>query len=571
MISNQKIANQLEVIADSFKKESSSYYKIKAYRQVSRLLREMPISIAQLIHEGKDLTQLPGIGKGIARKIKEIIEKDTDSIKVPEIRISSMLMYELKQIPKLGKKRIYTLLKNYPIQSIEQFKQLLSEDKVASLPSFNEKLIGSIISWLNNNDIIPYQFYLFKAEPIVNRLIKYMQKNTKIKQLEIAGSYRLKKETINDIYVIVASDNPQSVIDYFLNYFEITQVIHQESNQIIVTFWSGLEVHLIMTSVSSFNTALFHFTGSEQFIQSIQELAKDKGLELNVRGIFKNKHALEIKNEKDIFLHLNLPYLEPELRENDSAIKLTNCYKEIQLITLEDLKGDLHSHTNNTDGRYSLEEMVAAAQKKGLSYLAITDHSKRLTIANGLDEKRLFAQIELIKSLNAHLKNFTILAGIEVDILEDGSLDFDNNILKELDLTVCSIHSKFNLPEKVQTERIIRAMDNPYFNILGHPTGRLINIRKPYKIDLERIFIAAKERHCFIEINSQPARLDINDIYARTAKDIGLKFSISSDAHNIKQLDLVRWGINQARRAGLEAKDVINTYGINEFKNVLKK
>jgi DNA polymerase (family 10) len=265
-----------------------------------------------------------------------------------------------------------------------------------------------------------------------------------------------------------------------------------------------------------------------------------------------------------------MQYVEPELRENNGEIEAALKHKLPKLVELSDIRGDLHSHTNETDGHYTLAEMVAVAQAKGYEYLAITDHSQRLTVANGLDKKRLLAQIRAIDALNEQLKGFTILKAIEVDILEDGSLDLPDDVLKELDLTVCSVHSKFNLSEKKQTERIVRAMDNPHFKILGHPTGRLLNQRPPYALDLSQLLQAAKERGCVVELNAQPERLDFNDIYCRMAKEVGVKVAISTDAHSIYHFDFMRFGVGQARRGWLEADDVINTRNLRDLRKLLQ-
>ncbi len=332
-------------------------------------------------------------------------------------------------------------------------------------------------------------------------------------------------------------------------------MVQTTGNSTTVILNSGIAIKLQMTSTKNYATELLYLTGSPGHIEGLQQINK----------------KLHGTSEDAIYQHLKLDFIPPELRENQGEIAAARSHTLPILINLSDIKGDLHCHTWETDGTESLEMMIESAITKGYEYVAITDHSKRLAITNGLDEKRLLAQIKLIDELNGRLKNFTILKGIEVDILRNGALDLSNDVLKELDLCVCSIHSDFKLTEKEQTERIIRAMDNPYFTILGHATGRLLNYREPYPINVERILHAAKERHCFIELNAQPARLDMNDHYCRMAKLLGVKIAISSDAHSSRELNFMQLGIYQARRGWLEAKDVINTRSLKDFKKLIKR
>ena len=316
---------------------------------------------------------------------------------------------------------------------------------------------------------------------------------------------------------------------------------------------------------------MLYFTGSKAHNIVIRKLAKQKDWKVNEYGLFSNDDFLAGETEKGIYNKLGLPYIEPELRENRGEFEAAESGNLPELIKLSDIKGDLHTHTNLTDGKNTLEEMAEAAQKLGYKYIANTDHSKRVTVAGGLDEIQVFENIKRTDKLNENFKDFTILKGIEVDILEDGSLDLSDKVLKELDIVVGAIHYKFNLSREEQTERILRAMDNPYLNILAHPTGRLINEREPYDIDLEKIMQKAKENNCILEINSQPSRLDLNDLNSRKAKEMGVKLVISTDAHSTTQYDFMRFGIGQARRGWIEKHNVINTRNINQLKKIIKR
>jgi DNA polymerase (family 10) len=322
---------------------------------------------------------------------------------------------------------------------------------------------------------------------------------------------------------------------------------------------------------ASYGAALHYFTGSKAHNIAVRTLGVKKGLKINEYGVFKGVKRIAGKKEEEIFGHVGLPFIEPELREGQGEIEAAQQGKLPKLITLKDIRGDLHAHTSETDGHHTLEQMVEAARDRGYQYVAITDHSKRLSMTHGFDAKRLAKRNEEIDRLNGKLKGFSVLKSIEVDILEDGSLDLPDSILKELDLTVCSVHSKFNLPRNKQMERIIRAMDNPYFNILAHPSGRLINERPPYEVDMEGLIKAAKERGCLMEVNAHPDRLDLADIHCRLAKDMGVKLVISTDAHSVNDYDLIRFGVWQARRGWLEKEDVLNTRTADELKKLIKR
>lgn len=352
---------------------------------------------------------------------------------------------------------------------------------------------------------------------------------------------------------------------------EISYTIQEKSNSITVELWTGIRMNVYATAPQSFGAELIFRTGNKKHLNQLKEEAKTQGLILKDNDFFKKKNSIHIIEEKEIYHNLGLDFIEPELREGTGEIQAAKTHSLPRLITLSDIKGDLHSHTNETDGKESLETMVKAAIEKGYEYFAITDHSKHLKITRGLDEKRLLQQIEKIDQLNDTFNHFKILKAIEVDILENGTLDLSNEILKELDLVVASIHSQFKLSEQKQTERILKAMDNPFFNILGHATGRLIRSRPPYPINIKRILKAAKENGCFLELNAQPYRLDIQDKYCRQAKELGVKIAISSDAHTIRGLNFMQLGVYQGRRGWLEKSDVINTYSWNKLKKLLNR
>jgi len=361
------------------------------------------------------------------------------------------------------------------------------------------------------------------------------------------------------------------VMDRFVEYDDVDRVIAKGDTRSTVVLRSGLQVDLRVVQQVSYGAALMYFTGSKQHNIALRTIALRKKLKINEYGIFKGSKRVAGGTEEEVYAKIGLPYIEPELREDRGEVEAAQKGKLPKLVILEDIRGDLHVHTNRTDGHDTIEELVTAAKKHGYDYIAITDHSRRVTVAHGLKPEQLREQIKEIDKINGKLKGFTVLKATEVDILADGSLDLPDDVLKELDLTVCSVHSKFNLSLAEQTKRICRAMENPLFNILAHPTGRLINEREPYQVDMKEIMKAARDNGCILEVNAHPDRLDLNDTHCRMAKEMGVKVVLSTDTHRLNDLDFMRFGVGQARRGWLEADDVINTRSVRELRKFLKR
>lgn len=568
-VKNTEIAHYFEMLADFLEIHAENPYRIKAYRQAARQIKTLPDSLYELVANEIDLTQIPHIGKGIASHIKDIIHAET----WPEMKLQShpKTINELQRIQGLGKKRIKLLQNELNIYTKAELITAIKANKLQKIKGFSKKLEEKIVASLSQPK--PHK-KLFRLN-IVKRKIYYLIEKIKIfsgiENIIVAGDYRRKTELVGKLYLIIQATSGNHVVEEFLALDGIGEILEKNENHCEVIFKSGIAVEVYVIGDKNPTPLLFKLTGSESHFVKLQKQASKLKLNLTEEGLYKNNQRLPITNEQEIYMHLNMDYIEPELREDRGEIEAAINHTLPNLIQLSDIKGDLHSHTNETDGRETLENMLAAAKEKGYEYYAITDHSKRLVITNGLNEERLLKQIRLIDKLNEKLTGFTILKGIEVDILEDGSLDLPDSILKELDVRVCSIHSKFNLPEEKQTERIIRAMDNPYFNILAHPTGRLIPGRPPYPVNIEKIMQAAKERGCFLELNSQPARLDLKDTYCSMAKTLGVKLSISSDAHGLHELGYMQFGVAQARRAWIEADDVINTWPLGKLLKSFKR
>jgi len=570
-IHNIEIANIFNKLANLLEIANENPFRIRAYRNAARVIGGLSHNAADLVEDGGDLTGLPGIGKDLAEKIRIIVKTgELPLLKKMEKRVPPVLN-ELLKIEGLGPKRVQLLHKKLGIQNLNDLKKCIESGKLRKLRGFGEKAEQKILSGMQHIREYSQRVKLVDAITIERSIIQYLKKSKYVKKVECAGSFRRRKETVGDLDIVVASSDTKKSIEYFVRFDEIATVVSQGNTRSTVRLHSGIQVDLRSVPLESYGAALLYFTGSKAHSIAIRKLAQKKNLKLNEYGIYKGNKKVAGKTEEEMYRQIGLAYIEPEIREDRGEIELARKHQLPRLITLKDIRGDLHCHTNATDGDASIEMMAQKAQELGYQYIAITDHSKHLAMVHGLNEKRLFAQIKLIDKLNSKLKNIVILKSIEVDILEDGSLDLPTNILKELDFTVCSIHSKFNLNSKKQTERIIRAMDNPFFNILAHPTGRLINQREPYEIDLEKIMESAKERNCILELNAQPERMDIDDIHCKIAKELRLKMAISSDAHSKSQMDYIKFGVYQARRGWLEATDVINTRTVSELKKLFRR
>lgn len=565
-------------IADIFNKMASlldiqgaNPFRIRAYRNAARSLSSLPRNVSDMIEEGSDLTNIAGIGKDLAAKIREIVETGSLSqLQEIESKIPSGLNRLIK-ISGLGPKRVKALYRNLNISNLKDLRKEAEKGKIRELKGFGRKMEQTILEDLNRMDGKEKRIKLSEAEQRAKPLLAYLKKTKGVKEVIVAGSFRRRKESIGDLDILVTCQKGSNVMDRFIDYEDVRKVLSKGDTRSSVVLRSDLQVDLRVLPQVSYGAALHYFTGSKSHNIAIRRLAVKKRLKINEYGVFKNEKRIAGKTEKALYDTVGLAFIEPELRENRGEVEAAQQGRLPDLIKLGDLRGDLHTHTKETDGHNSLEEMAKAAKDRGYEYLAVTEHSKKVAMAKGLDAERLKKQIKEIDRLNETLEGIILLKGVEVDILKDGSLDLPDDILKELDLTVCSVHYNRNLSKKQQTERIIRAMDNPYFNILAHPTGRLIDEREPYEVDLEKLMEAARDRGCLLEINAHPDRLDLPGRYCKIAKDMGLKVVISTDAHNLSDLDFMRFGVDQARRGWLEAKDVLNTRKWEQIRKVLQR
>jgi DNA polymerase (family 10) len=572
-VHNRDIAEIFNKVADLLDISGANPFRVRAYRNAARTLEGLGQSVADMVADKEDLSELPGIGKDLAGKIKEIVETGT----LPQLEeLESQTPGELSRLMKiegLGPKRVAMLHKELDVNSLKKLKEAAEDGKVADLEGFGEKTQQKILEGLEQVEEGEKRIKLIAAEEIAAPLLEYVRESKGVKKAIVAGSFRRRKETVGDLDILVTCKKDNDVMDRLTKYEDVSKVVSKGKTRSTVVLRSGLHVDLRVVPQVSYGAALHYFTGSKAHNIAVRKLGVKKKLKINEYGVFKGKKGKRVagRSEKEVYDQVELPYIEPELREDRGEMDAAQKDRLPQLVTLDEIRGDLHAHTKETDGHHTLEEMAEAAKDHGYNYLAITDHSKRATMTHGLDKKRLGKQIKKIDRLNDKLEDLIILKGSEVDILKDGSLDLPDDILKELDFTVCSVHYDRNLSRKQQTERIIKAMDNPHFNILGHPTGRLIREREPYEIDLEQIMKAAQERGCFLELNAHPDRLDLTDRDCKMAKEIGVKVAVSTDAHSITDLDYMRFGIFQARRGWLEPDDVINTRTLKQLKKLLKR
>lgn len=570
-VHNSEIASAFYRLAELLEIEGANTFRVRAYRNAARTIEGLPESIATMVAHGTDLSELPGIGKDLAGKIEEVVETGHFRLlEEVEHRVPRSLV-ELASVSGLGPKRIKLLYDKLGVTSVATLAKAIEAGKLRGLPGFGPKLVDKIREALKHHRTEPPRVKLSTAEEIGEELLGYLKESKGVQEAAIAGSYRRRKETVGDLDIVVASDRSADAMARFVSYPEVAEIVAEGDTRSTVRLRSGLQVDLRVVPASSYGAVLLYFTGSKAHSIMLRAMAAKRGLKLNEYGVFKGRQKILSRSESSIYRLLGLSYIEPELREDHGEIEAAKKHRLPKLVDLADLRGDLHAHTKATDGHNTIAEMAGAAKERGYEYVAISDHTRHVTVAHGLDVRRLSRQMAEIDRINGSLRGIRILKSAEVDILGDGTLDLPDSILKKLDFTICSIHSQFDLPRDKQTDRIIRAMDNPFFNILAHPTGRLINEREPYDVDIERIMAAARERGCFLEINAQPERLDLSDNHAHMAKELGVKVAISTDAHSVSDLNFMRYGVDQARRGWLEPGDVINSRPWSELRRLLKR
>ncbi len=570
-IHNEDIARIFDELADLLEIDEANPFRVRAYRNAARTVRALGRDLGEMVAGGEDLTRLPAIGKDLAAKIEEILQ--TGTCKALE-KLHGHLppsLESLLALPGLGPKRVKTLYRELGIRDPEALEKAAREGRLESLPGFGPKTRQRILEAIAAQRTTERRFLLSVARQYAEPLVTWLRASSAVAAVEIAGSYRRGKETVGDLDILVTTGKPDAVMRRFSTYEEVEDVLSRGSTRATVILRCGLQVDLRVVDTSCLGAALQYFTGSKAHNIQVRRLAQQRRLKINEYGVFRGERRIAGDTEPSVYRAVGLPWIPPELREGRGEIEAAQAGRLPHLIGLGDLQGDLHVHTRASDGHDTLEAMALAARAAGLKYIAITEHSRRLAVAKGLDEERLEQHLKAIDALNSRLRGITLLKGIEVDILEDGRLDLPDRVLAHLDLVVGAVHSHFGLSRRKQTRRILRAMDHPYFTILAHPGGRLLLEREACDVDMEQIIKGAAERGCFLEINAQPQRLDLDAVFSRMCRDAGVLLAINSDSHSREQYANLRYGIEQARRGWLEKDDVLNTRNLKEVRILIEK
>jgi len=569
-VQNAEIAGMFDQTAELLEIKGDNPFRSRAYRNAARVIERLPESITSLLKAGEDLSELPGIGKDLAGKIAAIVAtKHFDVLEKLKRELPGDLG-EIAALPGLGPKRVKLLYDKLRIRSLEDLRRAVKSGRLRELRGFGVKSEEKLAAALAKPQA-EKRFKLSQAEAEAEALVNHLRPSASDGQVIVAGSYRRRRDTVGDLDVLMLGRDGAAAGDRLATYDDVVNVVAHGPTRTTVILRSGLQVDLRVVPKVSYGAALMYFTGSKSHNIALRGLANDRKWKLNEYGLFAGKRRIAGASEQEIYGKLGLSMIPPEMREDRGEIALARAGHLPKLITVADIRGDLHVHSNWSDGTVPIAEMAAAAKARGYAYMALTDHSQHTTIAHGLDAGRLSRQIDEIDRLNDELDGFTVLKGSEVDILADGRLDLPDKILSRLDLVVAAVHQKFDLPRKAQTERIVHAMDNRHVSIVAHPTGRLIGERDPYDVDMEAVIAAAGARGCHLELNADPDRLDLNDINVHAAKVAGVKVAISTDAHSTGGLANMRFGVDQARRGWLEAADVINALPIARLRKLLKR
>jgi DNA polymerase (family 10) len=589
-VTNAEIAATFDHVADLLEYQGSNVFRVRAYRNAARTIGSMVDSIATLRRDpARALTNLEGIGADLAAKIETLLDTGCLPLLTDLEQEVPAVIFELMRVPGLGPKKVRVLVDELGIDSLDALERACRDGRVQDVKGFGAKTQAAILENIAFAKNPEHARLLWnEADVIATDLIGWMRQCPSARQVEAAGSWRRGRETVGDLDLVVESDDPAAVMDHLGQWPESGAVLQRGDTKTSIRGPSDMQIDLRVVEATSFGAALQYFTGSKEHNVRLRSRARDRGLTINEYGV----HQLEAgasggaslikgrrlagRTEAEVYEAVGLPWIPPELREGSDEIDLAERGELPVLVELADIRGDLHMHTNATDGEDTLSEMVRAAVTRGLSYIAITDHGQRVTMARGLDRKRLLKQWDEIDLLNESLAAdgpppIVVLKGIEVDMLEKGGLDLPDDVLARADWVVASLHYGQNQPRDRITARIIEAIENPFVSVIGHPTGRLINRRPPYDVDIEALLAAAARTGTFLEINANPWRLDLDDKHAAAAKKAGVKLVISTDAHSTRGLDVMRCGILQARRAGLEKDDVANTRTLENLKKVMAK
>jgi DNA polymerase (family 10) len=557
---NSELAALFREMVHLLEIQGGDAFRLRSYEQAARTLEDLTEQVTDLAGEGKKLTDLPGIGKSHAEKIEEILKTGTCA-RLEELRKGSPPgITELLRLKGMGPKTVKLLWERLKISTLAQLKAAAEAGKIRQLPGLGEKTEEHILRALKTVAAQAGRISIYEAVELVEELGRYLDSQKKVaRRWTVAGSFRRRVETVGDLDVLIEATDRAAATEALGKFPGLAEIAARGPEKVEAALQGGFQVDFRFFEADNFGAALLYFTGSKAHGIALRKIAQQKKLKLNEYGLFRGEKPVAGKTEEEIYAALGLKFIPPELREDRGEVEAAVAGKLPDLVELGDLRGDLHAHTTETDGHDTIAAMAEAARQRGYQYLAITDHSKAVTVAHGMDEKRLGKHAAAVRKVGAGLKGLTLLAGIEVDILKDGRLDLAADALKDLDWVIASVHSYFEMSEAAMTERIVRAVSSGVVHCLGHPFGRLIGQRDPIVFDVDKVFAACKKHSVVLEINAHPDRLDLPDVYCQRAKEMGLKMVISTDAHRTTDLGMIELGVWVARRGWLSKADVLNT------------
>jgi DNA polymerase (family 10) len=569
---NIQIAKTFEEVADLLEIQGANPFRVRAYRNAARTIGALGTPVETMLKNDRHaLEELPGIGGDLADKISKMCCTGELPLLAQLTRKTPESLVAMLQIPGVGPKRAKLIYKNLHVTTIAQLEKAARAGRLCKLRGMGKTLEQTILRGIAQDKAHMARVPLAEAEAYIGPLIEKLRAMPEAEQVDVAGSFRRRRETVGDVDILVASSHAAAIADAFVAYSDVKRVLAHGETKCSVVFRSGLQVDLRVVPRSSYGAALHYFTGSKPHNIAIRLLGVRRHLKINEYGIFRGTQPIGGRTEEEVFKAVGLPFIPPELRENHGEIEAARERRLPTLIELADIRGDLQMHTDATDGKNTLSEMVDACRARGYAYVAITDHTKAVRVAGGLTKVGFHKQAHAIDEIRRHISKPVVLKGAEVDILDDGSLDLDDETLAEFEVVIASIHSRFNMSKGDMTRRIVRALQHPRVHILAHPTGRLIGKREPYPVDMPEIIKVACDYGVMLEINAQPDRLDLNDLHVQMARAAGVKLVINTDAHRIQELDCMRHGVDQARRGWCEARDVANTHHLAAFRKLLEK
>ena len=568
---NQEVAKIFYDMALLFEAEGVSF-KPQAYERAALILKSMSEDVVDIYKKDgtKGLNRIPGIGKGMAEKIEEYLKLGRIKEYIAMQKKLPMNIAEITSVEGIGPKMAKDLYSTLKIKNLKDLEKAAKKGAIRKLPRFGEKTEQNILQGIEFVKRSEGRWLISDILPYAEFLIEKLKNSGLVKEAVIAGSLRRMKETIGDVDILITTKVPKKAFDYFLTEVSKEKIWGRGATKVSIHVREGFDVDVRALSQETFGAGLQYFTGSKEHNVKFRTLAKKKGDRVSEYGVFKGKRKLIARTEEEVYKLFGMRYIEPELREDTGEIEAALKGKLPRLIPYDSLKGDLQIQTDWTDGKHSIEEMAREAKARGLEYIAITDHTRDLAMTKGSDEKQLMRQMTEIDRINKKMKGFRIFKGAEVNIRKDGTLDISDKVLARLEVVGASVHSFFKMSKKDMTERIVRAMENPHIDILFHPTGRIIQKRDAYEVDINRIIKVAKQTRTALEINAFPSRLDLKDVHIRQAVKVNVKFVINSDAHSTQHIQYLRYGIAQARRGWVEKKDGLNTQSADELLKSLK-